>query len=89
MCVAPVVHAVAKRYSHMDMLDESEIIEELACCLCKSRDNREPMRRFACGVMVAFSEAYLMQESDYLNQILETPHRDSPVELSNVKCKKN
>lgn len=87
-CVAPAFHAVAKNYGHMDMLDDNDLVEGVARCLCESGDNREPMRRFVGGIMVAFSNAYLKQETDDLTQILEMP-KVSPVLLTDVELKEN
>ncbi|KAF3777437.1 hypothetical protein EJ110_NYTH45797 [Nymphaea thermarum] len=82
--VAPVFYAVARDYGHVDMLDES-----VPVTVCAGGDNREALRRFVGGIMVAFLKAYLILDADDLNKIFEMPDRVSPVVLSTVEVKKN
>jgi len=80
-CDGPSFHFVASEYGHMDFLDDdtSGLQGYLSYCVCKNGKAREPMRRFAGGVLVAFLEASLKQDGSQLSAILENPS-EAPVE---------
>ncbi|XP_058106107.1 chlorophyllase-1-like [Magnolia sinica] len=85
-CQAPRFHMVATEYGHMDMLDDKipTLVAKLASCACKNGKEKEPMRKFVGGIMVAFLEAYLKDERGDLEAIIADPSI-APVELNPVE----
>ncbi|KAL2540892.1 Chlorophyllase-2 [Abeliophyllum distichum] len=68
----PSCYFLAKQYGHCDMLDESKA--SLASWVCKSgKGSKEDMRRGVGGIVVAFLNAYLENESGDLKDILDKP----------------
>ncbi|KAL2557187.1 Chlorophyllase-1 [Forsythia ovata] len=68
----PCCYFLAKDYGHCDMLDESKF--NLASWVCKSGEgSKEDMRRGVGGIVVAFLNAYLGDESGDLKEILDKP----------------
>ncbi|XP_077240159.1 chlorophyllase 2 [Tasmannia lanceolata] len=84
-CCSPAWHFVAKDYGHLDMLDDETkgIRGRASYCLCKNGKEREPMRRFVGGVVVAFMKAYLEGDSRELAALKDDPEI-APVVLRNV-----
>ncbi|XP_048137026.1 chlorophyllase-2-like isoform X2 [Rhodamnia argentea] len=81
-CRPPACHIVAKRYGHMDMLDdETNGVKGVATCMCQSGSSREPMRRLVGGVAVAFLRAYLERDDRDLMALKDTPDI-APVEIT-------
>lgn len=81
-CRAPAYHFVPSDYGHVDFLDDETggIRGKWSYCLCKNGVSREPMRRFCGGIMVAFLNAYLRNDSAAFNDILIHPSH-APVKL--------
>ncbi|KAL2557186.1 Chlorophyllase-1 [Forsythia ovata] len=68
----PSCYFLAKDYGHCDMLDESKA--NLASWVCRSGEgSKEDMRRGVGGIVVAFLNAYLENESRDLKDILDKP----------------
>ncbi|KAL2540893.1 Chlorophyllase-1 [Abeliophyllum distichum] len=68
----PCCYFLAKEYGHCDMLDESKF--NLASWVSTSGEgSKEGMRRGVGGIVVAFLNAYLGDESGDLKAILEKP----------------
>ncbi|XP_073010442.1 chlorophyllase-2 [Typha latifolia] len=84
-CCSPSCHFVAKDYGHTDMLDDDTkgIRGKATYCACKNGKARKPMREFVGGIMVAFMEAYLEGDSQYLVAVKDDPEI-APVELSTI-----
>lgn len=70
-CQAPACHFVAKDYGHLDMLDDETkgFQGTLTYYSCKNGKSREPMRRFAGGIVVVFMKAYLLGDDSDLMAI--------------------
>ncbi|BBN05336.1 chlorophyllase [Marchantia polymorpha subsp. ruderalis] len=71
---SPAFHFVAPDYGHMDYLDDVCPGAQgwIASWLGINGQAREPMRRFSAGIVVAFLQAALLQDSSQLaNAILE------------------
>lgn len=81
-CRAPAYHFVPSDYGHVDFLDDETggIRGKWTYCLCKNGVSREPMRRFCGGIMVAFLNAYLRNDSAAFNDLLIHPSH-APVKL--------
>ncbi|KAL2635395.1 hypothetical protein R1flu_006874 [Riccia fluitans] len=79
---APAVHFVASEYGHMDYMDDDCPGAQgwMSFCLCKNGPSREPMRRFSAGIVVAFLQASLMQDSSQLSTALFNPS-SAPLKL--------
>ncbi|KAL6008082.1 hypothetical protein ACLOJK_033588 [Asimina triloba] len=84
-CQPPCFHLVATDYGHMDMLDDpSGMMQKMEYCMCVSgTKDKEAMRRFVGGMMVAFLQAYLDQppRPDNLDAILADPTHIAPVQV--------
>lgn len=81
-CSAPAYHFVASDYGHMDYLNDETggARGKLTYYLCKNGIAREPMRRFCGAIMVAFLNAYLINDSRAFNDLLVHPWH-APVKL--------
>ncbi|BFI30444.1 chlorophyllase [Marchantia polymorpha subsp. ruderalis] len=79
---SPAFHFVAPDYGHMDYLDDVCPGAQgwIAACLCKNGQAREPMRRFSAGIVVAFLQAALLQDSSQLATAILEPSL-APVKL--------
>uniref|UniRef100_A0A0D6QX90 Uncharacterized protein n=1 Tax=Araucaria cunninghamii TaxID=56994 RepID=A0A0D6QX90_ARACU len=86
-CRAPAYHFVATEYGHQDFLDDETggVRGRATYCLCKNGTAREPMRRFAAGVIVAFLNAWLRNDSADLQDVLANPSR-APVKMEPPEC---
>lgn len=73
----PCYHFVAKEYGHMDMLNDDpkppKLMGFVNYCMCTNGKNREPMRKFVGGTIVAFLEAYLDKKQEDLTAIVKEP----------------
>ncbi|KAK4357143.1 hypothetical protein RND71_022753 [Anisodus tanguticus] len=83
--LTPACHVVAKDYGHVGMLDDQTkgVQGKATYCLCKNGKSREPMRRFVGGIVVAFLETYLEENSSDLMAIKDG-YVTLPVELQDV-----
>lgn len=81
-CLAPAYHFVASDYGHGDFLDDETggLRGKSNSCLCKNGVAREPMRRFCSGIMVAFLNFCLRNDSGAFNDLLVHPSH-APVRL--------
>ncbi|KAL3692451.1 hypothetical protein R1sor_006102 [Riccia sorocarpa] len=72
---APAVHFVAPEHGHMDYMDDDcpGVQGWMSFCLCTNGPSREPMRKFSAGVVVAFLQASLLQDSTQLSKALSNP----------------
>lgn len=79
---APAFHFVAPDYGHMDYMDDECPGAQgwLSFSLCKNGPSREPMRRFTAGIVVAFLQASLLQDSSQLATAIVNPSL-APVKL--------
>lgn len=74
-CSSPSYHFVASEFGHMDFLNDDA---GPLTCFCKNGVAREPMRRFSGGIMVAFLDAFLRNDSEAFNHLFLHPE-DAPV----------
>lgn len=73
-CSVPSYHFVASDFGHMDFLDDNHVLIGAAMnVVCKHGEAREPMRSFCGGVMVAFLNASLRNDSGAFNDLLVNP----------------
>lgn len=81
-CSASAYHFVVSDYGHMDFLDDETggARGKLTYYLCKNGVAREPMRRFCGAIMVAFLNAYLINDPGAFNYLLVHPSH-APVKL--------
>jgi chlorophyllase len=81
-CSAPAYHFVASDYGHMDFLDDETggVRGQSSYCVCKNGVAREPMRRFCGGIIVAFLNVCLQNDSGAFNDLLVHPSH-APVKL--------
>jgi chlorophyllase len=72
---APAFHFVAKEYGHMDFLDDDckGAQGKLSYCVCKNGPSRSPMRRFAGGILAAFLQAALLNNTASFDAALAHP----------------
>ncbi|KAJ8627004.1 hypothetical protein MRB53_020311 [Persea americana] len=85
---SPCCYFVAKEYGHMDMLDDDpqpKIIGKMTYCMCTNGRERQSMRAFVGGVIVAFLEAYWDGKNEDLKAILQDPDI-APVKLDTPIC---
>lgn len=84
-CREPACYFIVKDYGHTDMLDDETpgIRGKASHCLCKNGNSREPMRTFVGGIMVAFCNAYLKEDSSAL-LFIRDGHETLPVELQTM-----
>jgi chlorophyllase len=85
---APAFHFVASNHGHMDFLNDdcSGATGKLSYCVCKNGPARKPMRRFAGGILVAFLQAALFNNTSSLDAALAHPEL-APVPLYPPECK--
>lgn len=85
-CQSPRAHFVAKDFGHMDMLDDDAgTVGQFLKCLCKKGCPKDHMRRATGGIIVAFLNAYLNDDSGDLLAIVANPSL-SPATLEDVEC---
>ncbi|KAH9555301.1 hypothetical protein CY35_08G107400 [Sphagnum magellanicum] len=72
---APAFHFVAKEYGHMDFLDDDckGAQGKLSYCVCKNGPSRTLMRRFAGGILAAFLQAALLNNTTSFDAALAHP----------------
>ncbi|CAM6024788.1 unnamed protein product [Sphagnum balticum] len=72
---APAFHFVAKEYGHMDFLDDDckGLQGKLSYCVCKNGPSRTLMRRFAGGILAAFLQAALLNNTTSFDAALAHP----------------
>lgn len=75
-CSSPSYHFVASEFGHMDLNDDAGPLTGF----CKNGVAREPMRTFSGGIMVAFLDAFLRNDSEAFNHLFLHPE-DAPVIL--------
>lgn len=87
---SPAVHFVASTQGHMDFLNDdcSGPTGKLSYCLCKNGRTRQPLRRFAGGIVVAFLQAAFFGTTDALEAALSHPEL-APLPLERPQCKGN
>jgi len=78
--IEPVYHfVVAKKYGHMDFLDDA--VCELTRLTCEGTlGSRTPMQRFAGGVVAAFLQAIVGNNTCFFNDVF-TNYESAPVIL--------
>lgn len=71
-CVpSPAWHAVATGYGHTDMIDEEEFTPESLVGLCPGGSDRELMRDYCAGVIVAFFTGTLLMDQRALSLLTD------------------
>ncbi|CAK7328484.1 unnamed protein product [Dovyalis caffra] len=90
-CKPPCSHFVPTDYGHMDFLDDDiGLIGSAARLICKGSKwgvSRDPLRRTAGGVFVAFLEAFFKGNDTDYNKILINPNYFAPATLDPVQSK--
>ncbi|KAJ6773834.1 CHLOROPHYLLASE-1 [Salix purpurea] len=90
-CRPPCSHFVTTDYGHMDVLDDDiGVVGGLARAACKgsgSGVSRDPMRKTAGGIFVAFLEAFFNGNYTEYNNILQKPNYFAPATLDPVQNK--
>ncbi|XP_057842284.2 chlorophyllase-2 [Cryptomeria japonica] len=86
-CCTPAYHFVAVEYGHMDFLDDKTggVRGTTSYCMCKNGTEREPMRRFGGGIIVAFLNAWLKKEAEVLDELLANPSL-IPIKVDTPEC---
>ncbi|XP_057546330.1 chlorophyllase-2 [Amaranthus tricolor] len=82
----PSWYFVLKDHGHLDMLDDDTkgLRGKCTYCLCKNGKQREPMRKFVGGLIVAFLNAYLNGDDSKLIAIRDEKETTIPVKFSKV-----